>query len=149
MGFHRFHLQANRLPFYPPCLHGSQIFKKDGFFGRNVGWMNGNQHNWLDGWYKSSGSVLRSDLGNKRMYWFLWQDLWNVCLFAFFSVPNVQMVSSLVFTFLPTRKMRKIPFNCNSRAVFRVFFPHLSRPTLDLKTLIMFSMALRKPRFFL
>lgn len=32
MGFHRFHLQANRLPFYPPCLHGSQIFKNDGFF---------------------------------------------------------------------------------------------------------------------
>lgn len=31
VGFHR-NLQANRLPFYPPCLHGSQIFKNDGFF---------------------------------------------------------------------------------------------------------------------
>lgn len=155
MGFHRFHFQANRLPFLSTLPSWLPNLQERWFLlgGTSGGWMDTNTIGWMDG--TSSGSILRSDLGNKRMYWFLLQELWNVCLFAFFPVPHVQMCHPCFFTFVKTRKMRKISFKCNSCDVFGVFFPHLgdakifSRPTLDLKTLIMFSMALRKPRFFL
>lgn len=119
MGFHR-NLQANRLPFYPLCLHGSQIFKNDGFF-----WAERRVDEWkptqLAGWifcvkWKNSEKWL----GNKRMYWFLSQELWNVCLFAFFSVPNVEMCHPFFSRFLKQEKWERSPSTATP-AMFFVF----------------------------
>lgn len=119
MGFHRFHLQANRSLFIHPAFMAPKSSRTMVSFGGNVGWMNGNQHNWLDGW---NVKWINSEkwLGEQTSIDFLLQDLWNVCLFAFFSVPHVQMCHPFFSPFLKQEKWERSPSSATP-AMFFVF----------------------------
>lgn len=66
------------------------------FFGRNVGWMNGNQHNWLGGFFASSGKILRSDWGTNACIGFYRR---NYGMFACLPSFPCQMLKCVILFF--------------------------------------------------